>query len=58
MPGCAGDYLNPIPEWVEKGLFCMDCAWVEACRAYYMDARKGRESPVAETEAIRTGVIE
>jgi hypothetical protein len=32
MPGCAGDYENPIIEWVWKGLTCKDCAWETMCK--------------------------
>lgn len=32
MPGCAGEYLNPILEWILEGKTCSDCAWVTFCK--------------------------
>lgn len=31
MPGCAGEYLNPIVEWILEGKTCSDCAWETFC---------------------------
>lgn len=42
MPGCAGDYENPILEWIMKGLSCQDCAWENMCIEYYKENNRKR----------------
>ena len=58
MPGCAGDYLNPIPGWVEKGLTCEDCAWLDACKEYYEERVRGKFSPLNEAEIVTSKTVE
>ena len=41
MPGCAGDYMNPILEWILKGYSCNDCAWNNICKEF-TDENEGK----------------
>jgi len=41
VPGCFGDYGNPIFEWLfEHPNGCLDCAWQEECKRFKKNASR------------------